>query len=183
MDGIDFMPGGVMQAGRGGWWVRKGWIAAAAAVVALLAACDAQRIEKLEEGVATEADVRRQFGAPHAVEARPDGSKMLEYTRQPEGSTNYRIVIGADGKMSSLRQLLTPANVARVQPGMNKLEVMELLGQVASSKAWELKGEEDWSWRYRDGSEPRHFTVTFNRDGQVLRAGHTEDPRATAGTR
>ena len=85
---------------------------------ALLLACDARRIEKLEEGVATEADVRQQFGDPVTITEKADGSKLMEYPRQPEGSTNYLITIGADGKLSALRQLLTPANFARVQPGL-----------------------------------------------------------------
>ncbi|MFT3772313.1 MAG: hypothetical protein QM820_43515 [Minicystis sp.] len=33
----------------------------------LLQACDPQRIDALEEGVATEADVRKQFGEPEKM--------------------------------------------------------------------------------------------------------------------
>lgn len=166
-----------------GWMVKMATISGLVGALLGMVGCDAQRIEKLEEGVSTEADVRKQFGTPHAVAAQSDGSKIIEYTRQPEGGTNYRITIGADGKMSSLKQLLTPANVARVQPGMSKLEVMDLLGQVAKSQAYELKGEEDWNWRFFDNKEPRWLTVTFNREGQVLRSQVGEDPRGTAGTK
>jgi hypothetical protein len=81
----------------------------------LTVACDEQRAARLEEGVSTEADVRREFGQPVQITQRPDGSKVLAYPRQPEGTTNYEIGIGPDGRMSSLRQLLTPANFARVQ--------------------------------------------------------------------
>lgn len=146
-------------------------------LVALLVACDAQRVDKLEEGVATEADVRRQFGSPAAVAQRPDGSKLLEYPRQPEGWTNYAITIGPDGKMSSLRQLLTPANVARVKPGMDKLEVLELLGKTAKSQFFELKGEEIWDWRYMDGRQYKVFSVSFDRQGKVVSSASIDDPR------
>ena len=146
-------------------------------LLASLVGCDAQRIEKLEEGVATEADVRRQFGQPHAVAVNPDGSKVLEYPRQPEGWTNYVITIGADGKMSSLRQLLTPANFARIQPGMNKLEVMKTLGKTAKSSFYELKGEEVWDWRFKDGNLAKLFSVTFDRQGQVLATAIVDDPK------
>ena len=47
-----------------------GWqrtILAAALSTLLLAACDPQRIDALEEGVATEADVRKQFGEPEKI--------------------------------------------------------------------------------------------------------------------
>ena len=148
-------------------------------LLGLLVACDAQRIEKLEEGVATEADVRKQFGSPAGVAQRPDGSKVLDYPRQPEGWTNYQIVIGPDGRMSALRQLLTPANFAKVQPGMDKLQVMELLGQTAKTQFYELKGEEVWDWRFMDGHQSKLFSVSFDRQGKVLGSATSDDPRAT----
>ena len=56
--------------------------ALASAAMMLLAGCDAQRIEKLEEGVATEADVKKQFGEPAEVEKLADGSRVLVWTRR-----------------------------------------------------------------------------------------------------
>ena len=92
-------------------------------LTALLAACDPSRVAKLEEGVSTENEVRKQFGDPVTITQLADGSRVLEYPRQPEGWTNYRIVIGADGKMSSLRQLLNEDNFARIQPGIGARQV------------------------------------------------------------
>ena len=149
--------------------------------VLTLSACDNQRIEKLEEGVATEADVRKQFGNPHSVSNEPDGSKVMEYPRQPEGWTNYLITIGADGKMSSLRQLLTPANFAKVTPGTDKLAVMKLLGKTRKSQFYQLKGEEVWDWRIKDGNLSKLFVVTFDGQGKVIATSTTEDPKDTTG--
>ena len=149
-----------------------------------LAACDPQRIEKLEEGVATEADVRKQFGNPFAVSTEPDGSKVLEYPRQPEGWTNYLITIGPDGKMSLLRQLLTPASFAKVTPGTDKLAVMKLLGKTAKTQFYALKGEEVWDWRFKDGTISKLFSVTFDGQGRVVSTGTRDDPKETdAGSR
>ena len=143
-----------------------------------LAACDPQRIEKLEEGLSTEADVRKQFGDPVTVTEKPDGSKLMAYPRQPEGDTNYLITIGADGKMSSLRQLLTPANFARVQPGQSQNEVRALLGTPAKTHQYALKpDEETWDWRFRDGQARKVFSVTFGPDKAVLRSAIGDDPR------
>ena len=144
-----------------------------------LLGCDAQRIEKLEEGVATEADVRKQFGEPAGVEKLADGSRALEYPRQPEGWTNYLITIGPDGKMSSLRQLLNESNFAKVTPGTDKLEVIKLLGKTAKSQFYELKGEEVWDWRFKQGPESKMFSVVFDRQGKVLRTGVVDDPKET----
>ena len=154
------------------------------AVLFTLGACDPQRIEKLEEGVAIEADVRKQFGEPYAVSTEPDGSKVFEYPRQPEGWTNYLIVIGPDGKMSSLRQLLTPANFAKVTLGLDKLAVMKLLGKTAKTQFYALKGEEVWDWRFKDGTIAKLFSVTFDGQGRVLSTGIRDDPRESeAGSR
>ena len=90
-----------------------------------LTGCDQQRISELEEGVSTEADVRSRFGEPEkiweasdmagtplpratlAVVAAP-GARTFEYNRQPAGTVNYMITLGPDGKMSALRQVLSP---------------------------------------------------------------------------
>src|SRR5688500_18928069 len=94
----------------------------------LLAGCDSQRIAKLEEGVATEADVRREFGEPERVREEGDGSRTLEYPRQPAGRQNYLITIGPDGRMSALRQVLSARYFAMVVPGMTRQQVRDLLG-------------------------------------------------------
>ena len=162
-------------------WVSWRSVAVLVMLAGLLAACDQQRIEQLEEGVSTEEQVRKQFGAPAAVRPQADGSKLLEYPRQPEGHTNYEIVIGADGRMSSLRQLLTPANFAKVTPGIEKTQVMALLGRTARTQFYELKGEEVWDWRFMDGQQPKLFSVTFDRQGRVTATGISDDPRQMQG--
>ena len=147
---------------------------------ALLLACDAKRIEKLEEGVATEADVRRQFGDPVTITEKADGSKIMEYPRQPEGSSNYLITIGADGKMSALRQLLSPANFAKVQPGLSRDEVRKLLGKPAKTQRFALKPDEEiWDWRFIESGVPKVFSVTFGGDAKVLSSTVGNDPRDT----
>lgn len=154
------------------------WAAAAGlAAVLLLAGCDAERIAKLQEGVATEADVRQQFGAPAAVFDEPDGSRTFDYPRQPEGAVNYLITIGPDGRMSALRQVLTPRNFERVQPGMTADQVRRLLGQPAKQQTYTLKQQTEWDWRWRDGQQPKVFNVVFDADMKVLRSAVMDDPR------
>lgn len=146
-----------------------------------LAGCDPQRVGKLEEGVATEADVRAQFGEPDAVYADEDGSRTLEYPRQPEGQRNYMITIGPDGRMSALRQVLQPAVFAQVTPGLDKAQVRRLLGRPGKMQSFPLKNEEVWDWRYLDGNENRVFSVVFDPQGRVIDTGSQIDPRETQG--
>jgi outer membrane protein assembly factor BamE (lipoprotein component of BamABCDE complex) len=148
-----------------------------------LVACDQQRVAQLEEGVATEADVRKQFGEPHATYTESDGSRTFEYSRQPEGQVAYMITIGSDGKMSALRQVLKPAEFAKVVAGLDKVQVRRLLGKPAKTATFELKpDEEHWDWRWLDGQLPKIFSVTFDRDGRVVSSATTDDLRAQQGS-
>lgn len=148
-----------------------------------LIGCDPQRIAKLEEGVSTEADVRKQFGDPVDVVAAPDGARTLEYSRQPEGWTNYFITIGPDGKMSALRQVLAEPYFAKVQTGMDRAEIARLLGRPAKKQSYALKKDEEvWEWRYQTaGTGNKVFSVTFDVAGKVMAAASTDDPRDTMG--
>ncbi len=148
--------------------------------LALLPGCDEQRAAKLEEGLSSEADVRREFGEPTQIVERADGSKLMAYPRQPEGWTNVEIVIGADGKMASLRQLLTPANFAKVQPGMAQGEVRQLLGRHARVLTYATRpGVQVWRWQFMSGQDKKVFDVSFDDQGRVLTAAVGDDERQT----
>jgi SmpA / OmlA family len=155
-----------------------------AAATALLAACDPQRIAELEEGVSTEADVKARFGEPQQVWDGSGGARVFEYSRQPEGHRNYMITIGPDGRMSALRQVLTPQNFARVQPGMMMEDVRRLLGQSHKSTPFDIQRETHWDWRFLDGpnaSDAKVFTVIFNADWRVVSTRTVRDPALDTG--
>jgi outer membrane protein assembly factor BamE (lipoprotein component of BamABCDE complex) len=155
-------------------------LSTAAAAVLLLAGCDQQRVARLEEGVATEADVRREFGEPVDISVAADGSRTFDYPRQPEGQTNYFITIGPDGKMSALRQLLHPDNFAKVVPGTAQADVRALLGRPARIHRYDLKPEQTvWDWRYRLGQASKVFSVTFDPSGLVIGSATSDDPVQT----
>lgn len=157
---------------------KRRWLAAVLLLTVFLWACDTQRIAELEEGVATEIDVRMKFGEPENIWDGADGSKIFEYNRQPAGATNYMITIGKDGKMSALRQVLSPVNFAKIQPGMRMEEVRRMLGKPMKISPFELTRTWHYDWRYRDGpneSDRKIFTVVFDRELRVLSSGSTED--------
>lgn len=144
-----------------------------------LTACDPQRISELEEGVSTEADVRSRFGAPDQIWQSDGGARIFEYDRQPAGHQNYMITIGPDGKMSALRQVLNPANFAKVQAGMPAEEVRRALGKPMKVTPYALKHEIAWDWRYLEPPNTSMvFTVWFSEDLRVLRTTTAPDPEA-----
>ena len=155
---------------------KAGWIGLLIAMV-VIAACDNRRIAELEEGVATEADVRARFGTPEAVYDEPGGARTFEYPRQPEGQRNYMITIGADGKMSALRQVLRPDVFAKIEPGMDGAQVRRLLGRPAKTQRFALKNEVVWDWRFIDGPESKVFSVSFDTAGRVTSTATGPDVR------
>ena len=152
------------------------WLAAAAACLAL-AGCDVKRIAELEVGVTTESDVRAKWGQPAAVYNEPDGSVTLEYPRQPAGQVNFMLAIGKDGKLTAMRQVLKPANFAKVEPGWDKAQVRRLLGRAAKTQTYAQKQEEVWDWRFADGAENKVFSVSFDLNGRVVSTSTTLDAK------
>lgn len=156
--------------------------------------CDSGRIAELEEGVATEADVRARFGEPEKIwdaadmadtplpgAAAAPGARTFEYNRQPQGQVNYMITLGADGKMSALRQVLTPQNFARVLPGMRMEQVRKMLGKPMKVTPYSLRQETHYDWRYlSDPTTSRIFTAVFDADWRVIKTGSVDDIKSGA---
>ena len=157
-----------------------------------LVGCDQQRIAELEEGVATEADVRARFGEPEKVWDAADmaslplsgsagaagapGSKTFEYNRQPAGNVNYMITIGPDGKMSALRQVLNAQTFAKVLPGMPMETVRKMLGKPMKITPYDLQKTIHYDWRYLHPPNVNMiFTVVFDRDLSVVSTGSIEE--------
>jgi hypothetical protein len=141
------------------------------ALALTLTGCDQQRIQELEEGVATEADVRAKFGEPEQVWDGENGERIFEYNRQPSGHRNYMISIGADGRMTALRQVLTPENFATIQPGMMMEAVRKKLGKPARVIPYALTKETYYIWRYLadSGNTSMFFSAVMDNDLRVLR--------------
>ena len=147
--------------------------------------CDPQRIAELEEGVATEADVRARFGEPEKIWDATDmgklptpgaaaaaGARTFEYNRQPAGNVNYMITIASDGKMSALRQVLAPQNFAQVLPGMPMETVRKMLGKPMKITPYALQQTTHYDWRYLNPPNTAMiFTVVFNQDLKVASTG------------
>lgn len=153
-------------------WLRR--VGACALALLTLSGCDPQGIAELEEGVATEAQVRARFGEPERIWSEEGGARTFEYNRQPAGMRNYMITIGADGVMSSLRQVLAPHHFAKVQPGMDEEQVRRLLGRPARVVAYALKQQTEWYWNWADGARLMEHTVVFNTGGKVVSSASAE---------
>lgn len=176
---------GLWKGGDAMWWINRvnPWVAVSVLVLAV-SGCDGQHIRELEEGVSTEADVRLRFGEPEMTWPEAGGAKTFEYNRQPAGHRNYMITIGADGKMTALRQVLTPHHFARIHAGMPMSEVRRLLGRPMQTVQLAGTGETHVEWRYLDGpntSDSKIFTVVLGPDATVTRTFSSRDPALDKG--
>ena len=80
--------------------------------------------------------------------------------------------------MSALRQVLTPQNFAKVQPGMMMEDVRKLLGKPMRIVPYELKKETHYNWRFLDdgGNTSKIFSVVMDSNLRVLRTETMLDP-------
>ena len=147
-----------------------------------LVGCDQQRIVELEVGASSEADVRAKFGEPEKVWDGEGGVRIFVYNLQPAGHINYMIHIGSDGKLVAIRQVLTPANFAKVQPGMMMEDVRKLLGKPMRVVPYDLKKETYYNWRYMDmPTTSMVFSAVMDSNMRVLRTETGLDPEAAGG--
>ena len=159
------------------------WCLAACATV-LAQGCDRDGnpvqefgLDKLNKGVSTEADVRGVMGQPDSVREVQEsgGEKILEYPKGPQGVRTWMFHIGPDGKLTDYQQVLTDENFDKVQKGMTRDEVRNLLGRPRTVVPFPRKQEEVWDWKYLHVHEERLFNVHFDmQTGKVVRMSISE---------
>jgi hypothetical protein len=136
----------------------------------LLAACDAQMLD-LKPGVSTAADVTKAMGKHTFEWQEPDGSVTWEFPRGPAGVVTYMVVIGKDGVLKEIRQVLNDRTFAQLRTGMTRDEVRKLIGRPAETMRFPNLREDVWSWKYETGpNELWMYHVHFDEgDGRLKR--------------
>jgi hypothetical protein len=140
--------------------------------------CDLRMLE-LKPGFSTATEVKRAMGQPTFEWKAPDGAVTWEFPRGPSGSVTYMVELSPDGVLKEIRQVLTEAYFARIQPGLSKDEVRKLIGKPAETMTFPLKKEEVWSWKFEQGSgQYWHYHVHFDLGGRVVTAtrNRVEEP-------
>ena len=113
----------------------------------LLAGCATpDRDARLQPGISREADIVAAYGAPGRIWPEADGRRTLVYSSQPMGHHAYLVRLGADGRLLSVEDGLSPDNRARIEPGMTPEQVSRLLGQERTRVFFHLSGEDVWDW-------------------------------------
>jgi len=147
-------------------------------MLVLLAACDQQGrllewpgIDKLKPGQSTELDVGQVLGLPDVVMEQKDGGKLLQFPKGPEGVATFFAVLGPDGKLVSVRNVLKQDTFSKIQPGMSRPDVLALLGRPGREQAQPLKQQTALEWKISEGGDAKLFVVMFSADGKVVSSG------------
>lgn len=142
----------------------------------LLASCASYSGRGLVVGESSMDEVYRIMGNPRMQWTEADGSHRLAYTRGPMGVHTYMVLIGADGKLRHIENVLDPLTFRRIQPGMHKDQVLHALGP--SEPSWnayfKARDELVWEWRYCDEwNKLARFDVLFDGTKEVVRSTMT----------
>ena len=78
------------------------------------------------------------------------------------------ITIGADGKMSALRQVLKPEKFARIMHGMELQEVRRRLGKPSKVTPYALSGETHHDWRFLEPPTTAMVFSVISTDGRSV---------------
>lgn len=145
----------------------------------LLSACAAYSGSGLKPGETRAEDIVHTMGQPVMQWQNTDGSAQLAYPRGPMGYQTYMVLVGPDGRLQSIRNVLDEKSFALIQTGMTKDEVLRIIGP--SFAGWttysKSRNELTWEWRYCDAwNEAARFFVLFDNDkATVTRTlSHTE---------
>lgn len=147
-------------------------------VAVFLSGCDADQLSRLRPGRTTADEIRQIMGRPDLEWREPDGSRVWEYPRTPEGVVNYMVVIGPDNVLREVQQVLTGENFSKIVPGMTQDEVRRLLGRPAHQRSFALTKETVWDWKTKSEiSMQWFFNVHFNADGLVSKTSTSFEPK------
>lgn len=142
-------------------------------ITLLLSACASYDGRGLQPGAAGLDDVVRVMGQPAMRWQNPDGSRQLAYPRGPMGVDTFMVVIGADGKLKSLGNVLDAKHFAQIQPGMTKDQVLRILGPSEPSWTTYYKRRDElvWEWRYCNPlRQLSRFDVMFDGSKDTVRS-------------
>ena len=112
--------------------------------------------------------VRDRMGAPNTSGSMPTAPSPGNTAASPRVSRCFMITIGSDNVVKAVEQVITPANMARIQPGWTRNRYVACSANSARSRR---SGSEQGGVGLEDPTEQdlaRDFSVHFDINGVVL---------------
>ncbi len=146
--------------------------------ILVLGGCASYDGRGLTPGAATLAQVESTMGTPAARVARPDGSSVLYFRRNPGGRHAYAVTLGPDGVMRGIEQRLTLENINKLMLGKTTAtEARELFGppDPHSVSYLPLAKQEVWEYKWLWFDDERVLWLQFSADGVLRVAMNAHD--------
>lgn len=159
------------------------------ALLAVLAlqACAAYDGRGLVAGSSTAADIERVMGQPAekltippnaAGNERWAGDTVWFYPRNPYGRHTYAVQVAADGRVRSIEQRLTVANIEKIVRNVTRIQDARLLfGPPNRVMRFPRQNLESWEYRmFNQIDIPYNLYVQYSPDGIVREVLFLRDP-------
>ena len=132
----------------------------------------------LVAGTSTAADVESVMGIPAEKIASANGDSTWFYPHNPAGRDTYAVRIAADGKVRSVDQRLTEANMAKLVAGATTAkEVREIFGPPNRAIRMDRQQRDAWEYLYYNAIQiPFILYVQTSSDGIVREVVTIRDP-------
>jgi hypothetical protein len=145
-------------------------LAAAAAAAVLTGCANAVRAWNVAPGTPRDEVVARA-GTPSRVVPLPDGGQRLQYTTMPNGFEAFMVDLDASGKVVRSRQVLTPAEFHRIEPGRwTRDDVAREFGPPAWVDRVRSFHGDVWTYRWLEMNNRMFYWVYIDPQGVVQRA-------------
>ena len=143
------------------------------ALPVLLAACAGYSGNALIVGRSGVDDVVGVMGEPRMQWTDANGARRLAYPRGPMGVHTFMVLIGPDGKLQRIENVMTPEAFNGIRAGMSEHEVLRALGppQPGWTVYFKARDELVWEWRYCDDwGYAARFDVLFDGSKEIVRS-------------
>lgn len=135
------------------------------AAVLLVAACTS-----VQPGMSRQ-EVIAHYGQPSRVLALGVGER-LQYSRQPAGQSAVMVDLDAAGRVMAVREVLTPREFSRIEPGKwTREEVEREFGRPALVDRVASWPGDIMTYRWRDSNQDMYFWVYLDAANRVQRTG------------
>lgn len=132
------------------------------------AGCAGYDGRNLRPGV-SEAEVTGTMGAPAMQVEGEDGGKRLVYPKGPMGTQTFMADVGPDGRLVSVRNVLTDDVFDRMRPGITEKDVLRAIGPPNRTMEFPLSHTHAWEYRYMDTwGYLSEFSTTFDANGVMV---------------
>ncbi|MES2612719.1 MAG: hypothetical protein V4679_20870 [Pseudomonadota bacterium] len=146
-----------------------------AAVLVLVAGLAACAVPSREPLGSLRAQVLARLGPPTSVHSLPQGERLL-YSQLPAGTEVYNLDFDATDRLVRTEQVLTQSRLESIPLDQwTRADLQRTFGPPLRVERVTFWDGDIWTYRFKQGSDPRFAHVHLDPKGVVRRIGFTDD--------